>query len=164
MDSNGGGYNAEHSTGRAEVDCFKGGIRWVDSVLAEYELGPFGPKHVCLEPCLCIRCQKHQWLRNPFCDCELGYHARLSLSLDAAMRRKWQLCRCGPSPSSFSDVDFCPCLLLVPTQKFDFSLVETGDCTTVANDSTGVLEEADCGDADRDYEWAQETVSLSDSS
>ena len=162
MDSGGGVFKAEYSTEPTGEERSSGGPRWVDSVLTEYESGPFGPNHVCLETCLCSRCQKHVWLRKPLCHCKLGYHCRLSFSLDAAMRRKWLLYHCGLAQSTFNDADFCPCLMFLPTQKINLELVEGVDSRDVSETSTAVLEEAERGVNGRELEWSHQTVRLSD--
>ena len=112
-------YRLEYGVSSSRIDRFGGEPTWVEVALREYELGDRGPRHECVDNCTCLPCQKLRWLSNPKCNCKLGSRVWSCLGLDEAMRHKWLRCRCTPEILPVPEESVCPCILLLPTQKFD---------------------------------------------
>ena len=156
------GYKEEYGLHRLLDDRFGGQPKWVERALWEYERGPFGPKHVCLELCSCSRCLKLMWLWNPVCHCKIGNLAQKSLTLDSAMREKWLRCRCSLVIADEGDEGICPCIMVVPTQEFNWNLSSSNNSPPLRVLWTGVAEGSEFKNCDCVDEGVEYAVSLSD--
>ncbi|KAG0594843.1 hypothetical protein M758_UG115000 [Ceratodon purpureus] len=144
-------YDSDYGSRSSRLDRFNGEPSWIEQAVREYELGPLGPRHTCIENCGCLACCRLHWLNNVDCKCFLGNWRWRCLSLEEAMRRNFLRCRCQPKVESFLPEGSCKCLLLLSTQDASVSAHDSeGYVSSPYGDVATFLGFIDSGEESRD--------------